>query len=138
MRLEFAFLANSADLLQDNRLFAVGIGIDGLLCSGFPINTPIYAALKISYEVVEFGNHLIAVELTKPDGIREPVSDHTIEANPNKLNPNKVSVTVILAINAHFETAGMYTFHILIDGKEEKSLSLDTKLITPELTDKTP
>jgi hypothetical protein len=130
MQLSFAFLANVAEVLKDGRLLAIGIDFDTIFCGQFPIIAPVTLVVKINLDPSEISkSHTLAIEVTRPNGKREslgPEQSFTIKANP--IDASRPSGSAIIAtIGFNFESAGEYLFHVLINGIEFKSLSLDVK-----------
>ena len=70
MLFKYAFLANSAELGQEGRISALGLGIDGILVPSLPTAFPSLAVVAcFLFQAEECGRqHHIRVSVLRPDG----------------------------------------------------------------------
>jgi hypothetical protein len=126
MQLEFAFLCNVANFLQDGRLVIFGADIDGMECSGLPaLASQLCLVAKFwVFPDEPTEGHTVSLELTRPDGERVQLcANQPLEAIRNRRDdarPSSAQVTLVLMIN--FEAAGTYQFHLSADGTEMKTV----------------
>jgi hypothetical protein len=135
MELTFAFLADAADLSADGRLHVLGADYDALLCESFPVVIPsVVLVAKLSVAPAELDQrHVARVELSHPNGQRIVlVDDVPMTTSSNRLRPGKPSgSTLILSMGfVHLPEPGDYGVHLLVDGREMKTLPL--LLASPE------
>jgi hypothetical protein len=132
MELSFAFLAKMADHLADGQLLLIGPDFDAVACSQFPVQIPISIAIKLFAEPREINKpHTLRIELTKPDGSRGIIGiESEIATRVNEFDPTRRSGASIVVnmLGMVFESAGDYLFHVIVDDREVKSLSLSLKL----------
>lgn len=126
MQLDFAFLANVADYLQDGRLVIFGADIDGLQCPRLPALAPqlcLVAKFWVSPDEPTEG-HTLSVDLTKPNGERAHLcANEPLQAVRNRSDTTgPSSAQAAVALVAGFDAAGTYRFHVIADGQEVKEV----------------
>jgi len=135
MELSFAFLANSAEILPDNRLLASGIDFDGFVFDTLPSQMPFFLVAKMLGDPSDVARpHSLKVEFTGPTQGRLPLGEEfPIEFGQEGLDPTAhVTALVVAKIVFQFQEAGRYLFYIILDGAGKRSLALDVKLRKPE------
>ena len=136
MQLDFAFLANFANHLQDGRLVIFGADIDGMECVGFPAlaSQLVLVAKFWVFPDEPTDGHRLSIDLTKADGQRIPlITDEPLEAIRNHRNPDRPSAAqAIVNLMMNFQAAGTYLFHLCIDGEEVKAVPFHVTLTPTE------
>ncbi len=132
MQLEFAFLADSAQVSSDGKLFVLGGGIDRIFSQQFPTTHPYMSlVLKIQLHSAECDReHGLEVELWDPDGnpIGGKVAGNFSTPRPPGGQPSFVQL-VMNVLNTEFRVAGDYAFQVVVDGQLLKTLPLHLEQI---------
>ncbi len=107
---------------------------DRIIAQQLPIIHPHCAiALRIRFERIEEGEHLVRINLVDGDGqALFPSLDGKINV---QMQPEGhwVCVNLILQLNGlKFQKAGQYSIDLAIDGRHEKSLPILIALIKPK------
>lgn len=128
----FSFLSNSADLLADGRLIAIGAGIDGFVASQLPAMIPLSFVAKMTFGLDEISHpHTVAVDHTNPDGTREKMSETiplAVRSDPRDLPDDDAKALLIAGITLNVTLAGRHKFHLLVDGEEKATRSVNIHL----------
>ncbi len=127
MQLEYAFLADSAQVSSDGKLFVLGGGIDRIYSQQFPATHPYMSlVVKIQLHPAECEReHGLEVELWDPDG--NPIGGKVagkFSAPRQPLGRPSFVQLVMNVLNAEFRGAGDYAFQVVVDGQLLKTLPL--------------
>ena len=134
MELSFAFLALYADYTDDKSLWVAGADFERLAI-GVPAGITAIAqfSLVAKFRVSPAESavpHFMRIECAGPTGQR--VSLNQNEQIPTKANeqyPDRSSGAVVIAkIGMGFKSPGEYTFYLVVDDKEVKSIPLMVEL----------
>ena len=127
MELSFAFLALHADYTDDKSLWVAGADFDRMAVLGVP---PVAQfSLVVKFRVPpEDANipHVMRIDVTGPNGERKPLnSNEPIPTKKNEQYPDRnTSAVAILRVGMAFNNPGEYSFHIVLDEKDIKSIPL--------------
>jgi hypothetical protein len=125
MELEYAFLADRADRLHDDRLVVFGGDIDKATVSSFPalFRTTLVARLRLHPEEALEG-HVLGLECTSPEGKRltlaKDVPITTIRNPDEAAQPSAARILIELTVVVGLP--GPHLLHIMLDQQEVKSL----------------
>jgi len=142
MNLSFAMLASSADITNEGNLWIAGADFDMLSCQGIPesgtpllIQASVIAKFVVSPEELQ-NDHHVAISVTKPNGERLDLQGpYPLTVGPNRLDRSKSSSSAIVArLFLALDTLGEYTFHIIADDVEVKTLPLTIVAGQPNIT----
>ena len=128
MELDYAFLAERADRLQDGRLVVFGGDADAIQPAGFP------AAFQVSLVarmlLVDGENpdgHTWGVSMSPPgpEGKRSALIENQKLNGPHNL-PNGMpgGAGLIVGLTIGLKRAGIYKLHLIVDGVEVKTIPL--------------
>lgn len=128
MNVDYAFLANSAEISADGRLFVMGADFTELY-GQYPLVVPAMSLIvKINCSPEEVGTtYHFSAEFRKPDGERmdHPVIKLDFVPPAITLPSRKGTLTFVLGLyGVVFPVAGTYTVHVLIDDDEKKAFHL--------------
>ncbi|HEY0602372.1 MAG TPA: hypothetical protein VGD58_05635 [Herpetosiphonaceae bacterium] len=130
MEVEFAFLADSAQVPPDGKLYVLGGNIDRIHAPQFPTTQPaITLVMKIQMLASECNRpHQLQIDLWDTRG--NPLLDPSITAEfgvaPDPDDPTGPS-SVLIPVNMmglQFPNPGVYEFHIVVNGRHLKTLPL--------------
>lgn len=129
MRLDFAFLADAADSPPGGKLYILGAGFDTIHSRNFPcIHSQISLVMRIILNPVEVEKpHKAAVQLIDADGkdIISKIEVNIVAPHPGSTPVREVGLGIVNNLkDIKFERPGQYSFEILLDGVNVKSLSL--------------
>jgi hypothetical protein len=124
MNIEYALIAERADFLRDSRLSIFGANTDAFFVSSLPAVIDFCVVARIFSDGDEpLDGHALGIEMTPPKGDRKEVARVPVSMIMVKqyehLPPNH---TVAFRIVLGCDQAGNYEFHLLPDGKEQKTL----------------
>lgn len=138
MQLQYAFLA---DLVQVNqgKLYVLGGDIDRLSVQEFPCNPRLSLVQKFMLEPGELDRpHTFTVTVMDEDGKKVFAADQEIKVERNAQNESWRHQGFLLPAEfigaIKFEKPGDYSFEILVDKINVKSLPLHISLIVQEPT----
>jgi hypothetical protein len=135
MQLEFAFLADSAQVSSDSKMFVLGGGIDRISSKQFPATHPYMSlVVKIQLHPAECEReHGLEVDLWDPDGksIGAKVTGKFSAQRQAEGRSSYVQL-VMNMIGVEFRVPGDYGFQILADGQLLKTLPLRLELLANE------
>jgi len=127
MELTYAFLANSAEMSSDGKLYLMGADFNRLLGT-YPLTLQSMSLIvKMVFPPEECNREYhFSAEFIAPDGSRlEPYFERNISPSVPDEPDRKSSLIILLAINGMtFPTAGTYDVRVLLDGEEKKNLRL--------------
>jgi hypothetical protein len=122
MQVAFALFAEYAQLTSDGRLNALGLDLGTLQAKDFPLELPsFFLIVKLVLEPEERkGKYKLTVQMIAPDGMKLGPSLEAEFAAPPPENPGlKAASTMVGNFGGMtFPTPGIYTFPILVNGKE--------------------
>jgi len=128
MQVEYAFLADAAQVDRDGKLHALGAGIDRIRSHAFPASHPYLAlVVKLQLHPAECDRrHHLEVELWDPDGRRLGALGADFAAQRQADAPMRpvFAQLVFNFVNQQFPVHGDYAFHILVDGQHLKEMPL--------------
>lgn len=136
MRLDTAFLVQSAEVVSDGRVFVHGGGIEGFMTPAVPFTLPSIAiVLRIHFLLEECGvGHQLRVTVTTPDGV-----DSGLTA-VSRLNPQAPQdfaergvklFAAINIINLLFAQLGLYTVDVFVDEQRLDGFTIGVAQATP-------
>jgi hypothetical protein len=123
MELDYAFLAEKASRLDDGKLVVFGGDIDGIATARLPAPFQPTLVAKMTLEEGESRNgHVFSLECTSPSGNRVViVKDQSLDPPPS-VEGMRSSCGLIATIGIGLKSRGIYRLHLIVDGKELKSL----------------
>src|SRR3990172_13234108 len=134
MEVEYAFLADAAQVSSDGKLFVLGGGINRVFAQRYPTVHPYMTlVLKLHLHPTECDReHTLEVELWDPDGrpVGGKLSGTFSAQRQEKGRPSFVQL-VFNILQTQFGAPGDYQFNIVVDGQHIKTLPLSLEL-TPE------
>jgi hypothetical protein len=121
MRFDFAFFANSAEVLPTGLMYVLGGGFDLLKGPSFPAPLPnLFLLVRLTVEPAECGpNHELICEIVRPTGqSMPPESKVPFVATRHVSDVNRATpITICLAYqNIIIPEAGEYIFRLSVDG----------------------
>jgi len=132
MQLEYAFLADSAQVSSDGKVFVLGGGIDRIFSKQFPATHPYMSlVVKIQLHSAECEReHGLEVELWDPDGnpMGGKVAGTFSAPRQPRGRPSFVQL-VMNVLNAEFRVPGDYAFQVVVDGQLLKTLPIHVELL---------
>lgn len=128
MELDFAFLADAADVSQ-GKLFVLGGAFDTIHVPGFPATHPVLAVvMRLLLGPVDLDRkHLLEILLLDADGkhIASAKGDLVVSKSPDAPAGWKQAVILPLRFfNVPFQQSGHYSIEMLMDGKMAKAIPL--------------
>ena len=126
MKLDYAFLAENAGLLQDEGKFCIfGGGLDTFNVSGLPAVVTFWLFARIEAEDGEkLDGHTVAMELVNPAGERVKMGETSDLALSEAAPHVRSNASMLMKLIIKFLTEGIYTLHLSLDGNEAKVLPL--------------
>lgn len=139
MQVEFAFLADAAQISTDGKLYVLGAGIDQINVPEIPaLIVSIFLVVKLGLQPTECDRpHTLEVLEWDPDGkpVIQPLSiPFSASRHPSK--PTHQVFVQLLAnmVNQRFERPGEFGFYIIVDGIQLKAIPLLVQQIpTPKV-----
>lgn len=133
MRLEFAFLATTAEVKEDGVMNVLGGGIDQVQGPSFPATHSGFCLIaRVRADPDECNRqHLLTARVFRPDGQPwVPESNLSFEAKPNKLHPERGNYVTCCFVYRDFifPEAGEYTFRLYVGGNEVGHVNVDALL----------
>lgn len=129
---EFAFLADAAQVSSDGKLYALGAGIDQIGAHAFPtVHPSLVLVLKLCLQPTECDrSHDLQIVLWDADG--HPIGPPLIvqfSASRNQDHPTQpiFSQLILNIVNQRFVRPGEYGFYITVDGIQLKRIPLHVK-----------
>jgi hypothetical protein len=130
MEVEFAFLADAAQVPPDGKLYVLGGNVDRIHAHQFPTNHPsMTLVMKIQMLASECNRaHQLQIDLWDERGnpVLEPSITAEIGVGPDPDDPTGPS-SLLIPVNmmgVQFPRPGVYEFHIVINGRHLKTLPL--------------
>jgi hypothetical protein len=124
--IEFAFLADAAEVQPGQKFHVLGGGISRLSGSALPFQHPhlsLVVGLKLT-TTERNREHELVFSVTAPDGTQIAGSTGKVVAH-GPPDPNDVILTVAVDLwNLTFSVTGQYAVRIMVDGSERKRLPL--------------
>ena len=125
-KLEFAFLADSAEAEPGRKFYVLGGGVDSIGAHAFPVVHPHLALLiRVSVHPTEAERaHILEIRLIDSDGGELARMEGNFQAGggpPGREMPMNISLAVS---NIRFERPGDYSIELLLDNQHVKSLPL--------------
>jgi hypothetical protein len=124
--IEYAFLADSAEVQPGSKFHVLGGGVTRLSGPAFPFTHPhlaLVVGLRLS-SAERAREHDLGFVVTAPDGAQVTnATGRVISRGPNDVGDIIVAIAIDLW-NMTLRTAGEYSVRITIDGKEGKRLPL--------------
>jgi hypothetical protein len=129
IKIEYAFLARSAEVLADGTFTVIGGGIDRFICTNFPPGIPtLVLVVRLSVARDEWNKqHDLLVEIFGPDGELMPGQRHTLTFNlpPAASAPQLPGLVGMLTlVGMQFPRPGIYRIRLSVGSKELDSISL--------------
>lgn len=129
MRVDFAFLADSATPRADGRVDATAIGPFTLTASAFPATIPHFAVVpRIGFAPEDNGQPAsLRVRIVGPNAETVAEQAATVDA-PRviaEMTPGRTHTRVLNFYNVRLPEAGAYQCHIALNGVEETRLQFD-------------
>lgn len=124
--IEFAFLADAADVKPGDKFSVLGGGITRIGGPGFPLRHP-HLALVVSVTItsVEFDReHAIDFHLLDPGGREIATATSSLVAQGGGDGADTQLTFAIDLWNLQFDAPGDHSFRILVNGSERKRLPL--------------
>ena len=128
MRLDYAFLADNIQI-QSGKLYVLGGDIDRIWAVEFPCSPRVALVQKFVLDPGELDRpHKFTVVVMDADGRKIFVADQEVKVERNPQNESWREQGFLLPAEfigaLKFEKAGDYSFEILVDGTNLKSLPL--------------
>jgi hypothetical protein len=127
MNIDYAFLANWAEVGADSRLNVMGADFNQLY-GQYPLTMPSLALVaKIIFPPEECGKRYhFSAEILKPDGEKmDPAIELDFDTPPISTPDRKGALKFVLTMQGVvFPSAGTYTIRILLNGDEKKKFGL--------------
>jgi len=125
MQLQFAILADAAQVLPGGKFVIMGGGVQVLNAPSFPAMNPALALivrLSVNSEEVE-QQHMLRLELLSPDGTNlfSEIEDKPIAAQRQQTPAVDIPPAYTVVINLPalvFPTEGKYQLRLFVDGQE--------------------
>lgn len=132
MQIEYAFLADAAQVSSDGKLFVLGGGIDRIFATSFPATHPLMTlVIKLQLHPSECEReHGLQVELWDSDG--QPIGPRVsgnFSANRQERGRLSYVQTVLNLHNVQFSVGGDYAFQVVVDGQHLKTVPLYVELV---------
>lgn len=129
MQVEYAFLADAAQVSSDNKLSVLGAGIDELRAERFPATHLLIAfVVKLKLHPTECGReHHLEIELWDPDGqhVAPPMAGSFTAGRVADDPTRPVFVQMVLNLfQAQFPRPATYEFHVIVDRQHLKTVPL--------------
>jgi hypothetical protein len=130
MDIEFAFLADAAQVPPDGKLYVLGGNVDRIHAQQFPTTHPsMTLVMKVQMHASECNRpHQLQIDLWDSQG--NPLLDPSISAEiglaPDPDDPTGPS-SLLIPVNMmglQFPRPGLYEFHIVMNGRHLKTVPL--------------
>jgi hypothetical protein len=134
MELDFAFLAQVADLTKEDKLICVAAGFDAMVTDGMPSQVlPFAVVAKFIVLPEDLGkNHKLYIERVDPSGETVTAGEADLVTIPNKLDRSLPSGSILVAnVQMGIEKPGTYQFRILLNGVVCKTIPLHLFMAAP-------
>jgi hypothetical protein len=126
MEVDLAVLADAANLTENGKLNILGIFDRFTLGPGFPATSPTFSIIiRVAAHPSELGKHDLALRIANADGKEVGKLKGRFEVRREKTSPQPARVPLILQAQVKIPAPGDYTFDILINGRWERSISLE-------------
>jgi hypothetical protein len=126
MEVDLAVLADAANLTENRKLNILGIFDLFTLGPEFPANSPTFAiVIRIVAHPSELGQHALTLRVADADGKEITRIEADFGVRRKKASAKPARVPFILPAQIKFPAPGDYTLDILINGRWEKSISLE-------------
>jgi hypothetical protein len=124
MELDFALIADAANVSQEGKLNILGI-FDTIWAREFPVrHAAIVFVLRVKADFTEQGAHTLEVRLLDADGEQLFRAEGPMQV-PGSAPGRPVKPHVIMGLSGvSFKTPGDYSFEVTIDGHHVKSVPL--------------
>jgi Family of unknown function (DUF6941) len=132
--IEYVFLADAADARPGQKFAILGGGVSRIGGPSLPIRHP-HLALVVGLRVApgELGrDHDVAFQLVRPDGNELTSAAARIRAEGVPGADDTIMTFSVDLWNLVFETAGLHTVRISVNGAERKRLPLSIDLVVGE------
>lgn len=139
MELDYAFLAERADRLHDNRLVVFGGDSDTIEAERLPalIQLNLVARFLLAPDEPLEG-HGFAIEITNARGERKKAAEGQLNTARDELEPDHPSgASLIVNTVLKIGNAGTILIHLIVDGREVKTLRLRVRATNPPDTEDT-
>lgn len=128
MQLLYAFFAEKADRLTDERLCIFGADSDTVEASRFPATFELALIIKLALLPDEpLEGHHYSIAVTNPAGKRVEMTQtpNPVKTKRNPYDPTLPSgASILINLGVKFDTPGCHQFHIVVDGNELRSVPL--------------
>lgn len=129
MRIEYAFLADSAQVSRDGKLYALGAGIDRIFAERLPVtHTYMSLVVRLRLHPMECDrSHHLEIEMWDPDGGRlgpKLETDFRVGRDEKEPSRDRHAQMVLNFYGVEFPREGDYAFHIAADGNHLGHLEL--------------
>lgn len=126
MDLDYAFLADAAEVSSDGKLYALGAGVNVIRATKFPVMHPhLSLVIRLRLHPTECNReHRLDVELWDPDGKSLARLDGKFgAAQPEAHGTRPAFVQMVFNyVNTEFLRPGDFAFHVLVNGQHFKEL----------------
>ena len=129
MEIEYAFLADAAQVASDNKLYALGAGIDELRVGGFPaLQVALSLVVKLRLHPTEADReHRLEIQIWDQDGkqIAPAVGGGFSAQRRDDAPVRPVYVQTVLNIfGLVFQQPGAHEFHVIVNDQHLKAVPL--------------
>jgi len=124
MELDFALIADAANVSQEGKLNILGI-FDTIWAREFPVrHAAMVFVLRVKADFTDQGSHTLEVRLLDADGEQLFKAEGPIQV-PGSAPGRPVKPHVIIGLSGvSFRSPGDYSFEVMIDGHHLKSVPL--------------
>ncbi len=124
MELDFALIADAANVSQEGKLNILGI-FDTIWAREFPVrHAAMVFVLRVKADFTDQGSHTLEVRLLDADGEQLFRAEGPIQV-PGSAPGRPVKPHVIMGLSGvSFRSPGDYSFEVMIDGHHLKSVPL--------------
>ena len=124
MELDFALIADAANVSQEGKLNILGI-FDTIWAREFPVrHAAMVFVLRVKADFTDQGSHTLEVRLLDADGEQLFRAEGPIQV-PGSAPGRPVKPHVIMGLSGvSFRSPGDYSFEVMIDGQHLKSVPL--------------
>ncbi len=124
MELDFALIADAANVSQEGKLNILGI-FDTIWAREFPVrHAAMVFVLRVKADFTEHGAHTLEVRLLDADGEHLFRAEGPIQV-PGSAPGRAVKPHVIMGLSGvSFKAPGDYSFEVIVDGHHLKSVPL--------------
>lgn len=131
-RLDFAFLADSAEAEPGRKFYVLGGGIDSITAPAFPTVHPLVAlVMRILAHPSEVDRaHTMEIHLMDSDGGELAKVQGSFVPTAGAAPGRETSMNLVMNfVGTRFEAAGDYEISILINGQHQRSLPLTLRAL---------